>query len=89
MSSKSYIYSLSLKVTQTLLGLGVSILLARTLGVDEFGLYSLSLAIASIINVLIQVGLPTYLVREISKLRHKKEWELIIFLYSKSRKTLS
>ena len=82
--SKSYLYSLLLKVIQTTLSLGLSILLARVLGVSEFGSYAFCMTIVAFVSVFIQIGLPTYLVREISIQNIAKDWTAIFWLYKKS-----
>ncbi|KAB1070767.1 oligosaccharide flippase family protein [Methylobacterium planeticum] len=42
-------------------------LLARCLGIEQFGIYSLVIAIALAIRTLVELGLPTLLVREVAR----------------------
>lgn len=84
MPSKKYFYSLLLKVIQTSLSLALSILLARILGVSEFGSYAFCMTIVTFSSIFIQIGLPTYLVREIARKNYSKDWEEIYEIYKKS-----
>ncbi|WP_458766441.1 oligosaccharide flippase family protein [Cupriavidus basilensis] len=84
MPSKRYFYSFSLKIAQTILGLGLSILLARLLGVSDFGSYSFCLTLVAFVGIFIQIGLPTYLIREISNLRVTENWVGVSSIYRKS-----
>ena len=59
------------------LGFVVSVVLARLLGVREFGLYSLAMSVLGLLVVPATVGFPQLLVREIAAYRIKGEWGLI------------
>jgi len=59
------------------LGFAVSVVLARLLGVREFGLYSLAMSVLGLLVVPATVGFPQLLVREIAAYRIKGEWGLI------------
>ena len=59
------------------LGFVVSVVLARLLGVREFGLYSLAMSVLSLLVVLATFGFPRLLVREIAAYRVKGKWSLI------------
>ena len=59
------------------LGFSVSVVLARLLGVREFGLYSLAMSVLGILVVPATFGFPQLLVREIAAYRVKEEWGLI------------
>jgi len=61
------------------LGLGfvVSVVLARLLGVREFGLYSLAMSVLGLLVVLATFGFPQLLVRKIATYRVQGEWGLI------------
>jgi len=59
------------------LGFAVSVVLARLLGVREFGLYSLAMSVLGLLVVPATFGFPQLLVREIATYRVKEEWGLI------------
>jgi len=59
------------------LGFAVSVVLARLLGVREFGLYSLAMSVLGLLVVPATFGFPQLLVREIAAYRVKEEWGLI------------
>jgi O-antigen/teichoic acid export membrane protein len=67
-------------------GLGFSLLtviiLARTLGPEQYGVYSYVLAIVSILAIPAMFGLPTLIVRETAKAEVKQEWGLMRGLWS-------
>jgi len=54
-----------------------SVVLARLLGVREFGLYSLGMSVLGLLVVPATLGFPQLLVREIAAYRVKDEWNLI------------
>ena len=59
------------------LGFAINVVLARLLGVREFGLYSLAISVLSFLIVPATLGFPLLLVREIAAYRVKGEWDLI------------
>jgi len=59
------------------LGFAVSVVLARLLGVREFGLYSLAMSVLGLLVVPATFGFPQLLVREIAAYRVKGEWRLV------------
>jgi len=59
------------------LGFSVSMMLARLLGMQEFGLYSLAVSLLGLLVVPATFGFPQVLVREIAAYRVKGEWGLI------------
>lgn len=67
-------------------GLGFSLLtaivLARTLGPEQYGVYSYVLAIVSILAIPAMFGLPALIVRETAKAEVKQEWGLMRGLWS-------
>jgi O-antigen/teichoic acid export membrane protein len=54
-----------------------SVVLARLLGVQEFGLYSLGMSVLGLLVVPATLGFPQLLVREIAAYRVKDDWNLI------------
>jgi len=59
--------SLALKVFHALLMLSVSVALARILGPEQFGIYSYSIALVTLLAIPVQLGLPVLVVRETAK----------------------
>ncbi len=51
-----------------------SVLLARILGVDEFGIYSYVIALVTILALPAQAGIPTLLLRETAKAKATSDW---------------
>lgn len=64
----------SIKLLNTGLGFIVSMLLARTLGASQFGLYSFAIVVASICGVVTQLGLPRLVMRETAYALSEKNW---------------
>lgn len=69
------------------LGFAVSVVLARILGVREFGLYSLAMSVLGLLVVPATFGFPRLLVREIATYRVKGQWGLIRGLLRFSQRT--
>jgi len=67
--------SLFLRVTSTLLQIGLAILVARILPLESFGLYALVMSWAMVLVVPSMVGTTQFIQREISVARSKKQWE--------------
>lgn len=63
-----------------------SVLLARTLGSENFGVYSYVLALVSILAMPAQAGMPTLVLRETAKAKALKDWARMkgIWLWSGS-----
>lgn len=64
------------QILTRIIGFFYTIFLARTLGVLDFGLYSVGLAYFSIISSLADFGFNRFLIREIAK-DGGKQWELV------------
>ena len=64
----------ALRVSFTLLNLGLAIVLARALGPEGYGIYAYTYALVSIIAIPAQSGLPTLVVREVANYHQKEEW---------------
>lgn len=69
--------SLLIKCTNVLLTFSLSILLARTLGAQGYGLYTFALAIVMMSAVPAQMGLPQLVVRETARAAGAEEWSTI------------
>jgi len=59
------------------LGFVVSVLLVRLLGVESYGRYSYLIALAGMVLIPVQFGLPGLMTREIAKIRGTNKYELL------------
>jgi O-antigen/teichoic acid export membrane protein len=73
-----------IKVTGVALSVLMTVVLARMLGPDDFGLYSLLLSFITLIAIPVQSGVATLLVREIARYEVAERWELIKGLITRS-----
>ena len=62
------------KISSVLLGLLVTVVLARTLSLKGFGIYSFVAALAMMLTVLAQFGLPQLTIRETAKANTRGDW---------------
>lgn len=69
--------SLGIKLLSGVLVLGSTILLARVLGPSAFGVYSFVYALAFLLMVPGELGLPQLVVRETARLRAGEHWALL------------
>lgn len=69
--------SLGLKVTYMVLTLGLTVVLARILGPEGFGVYAYALSLVTLIAVPTQMGLPTLVVREVARYQVQERWGLL------------
>lgn len=74
--------SIAIKIFGLGFSLLTAIILARTLGPEQYGVYSYVLAIVSILAIPAMFGLPTLIVRETAKAEVKQEWGLMRGLWS-------
>lgn len=74
---KGAVGSFALKVISTVLSLGISILLARLLGVKGYGVYAYAMALIGLMSLPTQAGLPQLVVREVAKYEARCEWHLM------------
>lgn len=58
----------------------ISVLLARLLGVEEFGLYAFGWSFLALLSIPLAFGLPQLLVREVAASRARGEWGTIFSL---------
>ena len=72
--SFNFFYNLILKLTSTLFILFATIVLARVLGPDGFGLYTFAFVIITLLLLPINSGLGTLLIREVAVLEQNKDW---------------
>jgi O-antigen/teichoic acid export membrane protein len=74
--------SFFLQVANAGLAFTTAILLARTLGAAEFGIYSFVIAVAGILAVPANLGFRIYLVREVARLLQQADWAALRGLVS-------
>jgi len=67
-------WSFAVKIVATILALLVSVVLARFLGPEGFGVYSYVLALVSMMAIPVQLGLPELVVRETAKAHLYNKW---------------
>lgn len=66
----------AMKLLSIPIGLATSIILARTLGPEEFGQYAFVIALIPLIALPVSGGLPQLLTREVATFAHSKSWSL-------------
>lgn len=69
--------SFGLKVAHTLLNLVISIVLARALAPDGYGIYAFTFSVMTLLAAPVQFGLPTLLVREVARYQYAARWDLL------------
>jgi len=77
--------SLLLIACQTGMGLLLAVILARLLGVREFGTYAFCLSIVNLLTVPAELGAHTLLVREVAAYKVKREYPFLKGLLSRIR----
>lgn len=69
--------SLLLKISEAALGFMVSLVLARILQPEGYGVYSFALSVVGILGVPVMMGLPTLVLRETARYHATGEWALL------------
>lgn len=69
-------WSVAIKVGQGVLGALATIVVARWLGPAEYGRYAVSLSLAAAVSVLLAMGLPQLVAREVAVHEARGEWAL-------------
>ena len=69
--------TLALKIISLSLGFLINVMLARLLGVKDFGAYAFSLAWAGLLGVPAVMGLDNFLTRKISIYHNQREWRFM------------
>jgi len=75
--ARGAIGSVALKVSHTALSLLLSIVLARVLSPEGYGIYAFAFSVMTLIAVPVQLGMPTLLVREIARYQYAESWGLL------------
>jgi len=78
--------SLLLKAGYIFLSFGTTVILARSMGAERYGVYSYIFALVSLIAIPTQFGLPTLVVRETAQAMARKEYGLVRGVWSWSGK---
>lgn len=78
--------SIAIKVANIALGFLVSVVLARTLGAEGFGIYSYVFALVTLISLPAQFGLPILVLRETAKALQAADWPTLrgVWIWSNS-----
>lgn len=74
-------FSILIRVVNAVLLFGIGVLLARTLGPEEYGSYALVMAIIMVAAIPATAGAPNLFVREIAKAKTKSNWNYIWRLF--------
>lgn len=69
--------SFLIRISYTLFGFLNSILLARLLGAENYGVYIFALSIVALLSVPTQFGMPTLVVREFAAFQAKQQWQFM------------
>lgn len=69
--------SFIIRISSTVFGFINSVLLARFLGVEDYGIYVFALSIVALLSTPTQFGMPTLVVREFAAFQAKNQWDLI------------
>lgn len=80
------IISVGIKALGIIFGLITTVILARALGVEEYGVYTYVLAVVNLLAVPAMFGLPTLIVRETARAEVNEDWGLMRGLWSWSNK---
>jgi O-antigen/teichoic acid export membrane protein len=67
----------AIKLSSTLLGVSLVVLLARVLGTEEYGTYTYVFALISVLALPSQLGLPMLVLRETAKAQAVNDWALM------------
>ena len=64
---RRFVEAVGVRIAVMAAGLGISVLLARTLGAEEFGHYVFAFSVATILSIPVQAGLPLLLTKSLPK----------------------
>ncbi|MEP4558922.1 flippase [Cobetia amphilecti] len=81
--------SLLVKTGSTLLGFISVVILARTLGAEDYGIYTFVISVVTLIALPTQLGLPQLIVRESAKYYDKKDYPSLKSLWKWSTKLIA
>ena len=66
-----------LKILNTVLGLATTVVLARTLGPENFGVYAFALAVVMVVGLPAKAGVPQLVTRETAKGQASGQWGMV------------
>jgi O-antigen/teichoic acid export membrane protein len=75
--TRGVIGSVAIKFVNVLLGLAISVILARVLAPEGYGIYAFAMAVMSLLAIPVQVGLPTLIVREVASYQQDGYWSYL------------
>lgn len=78
----------SLKAMNAILAFGISVVLARRLGPEGFGIYTTAFVLACVLSVIGQFGLHNFVVRETAQGEAKKNWSRVLFVWHWATKSV-
>ncbi len=73
-----FLSSAVLQISGRLLLLLLSIVLARSLGADGFGIYAYAMAVLGVLTMLAQFGVPQYFLREVARQNFQEQHEALV-----------
>lgn len=73
--------ALSMRVAAVLASLAASVILARSLGPEQYGIYAFVFSIISILSLPVKMGLPTLTLRETAQARATGQWGRLIGIW--------
>lgn len=82
------VYLGAMKVTGLFAGFAIAILLARALEPTGYGVYSLTVVSASLLAIVVQFGMPNFLLREVAASLNSERFQYISNLEFLSRKRI-
>ena len=81
--------SILLRVANAALALATSVLLARLLGPEGYGIYAFAFSLVGLLSLPAQAGLPTLLVREVARYEVDGRWGLMVGLLRRSNQAVA
>ncbi len=85
---KSAVGSFGIRSLNAMLGLGLSIVLARELGPEGYGVYAFVFSLMVLLAVPVQMGLPTLVMREVARYHSSERWALLRGLLLRSNQAI-
>jgi O-antigen/teichoic acid export membrane protein len=73
--ARGVVGTFGLKVANVLLGLVTTMLLARMLGVDGYGVYAYVIALVGMLAIPTQMGLPEFILRQVARYQARNQWD--------------
>lgn len=74
---RSGLGSAAIRIAGLALSLGLSVFLARVMGAEGLGLYSLAFAAISLLGLPVQMGMPSLILRETARANATEDWPLL------------